>query len=52
MFSACTNYFLLPDRFHYSDPRNESHLEYEDIYFASLENLKLHAQLIKDNVIL
>ncbi|OFZ25736.1 MAG: hypothetical protein A2181_00295 [Bdellovibrionales bacterium RIFOXYA1_FULL_38_20] len=48
MFSACTNYFLLPDRFHYSDPRNESHLEYEDIYFASLENLKLHAQLIKD----
>ena len=44
---ACTNYFLLPDRFHYSDPRNESFLDYEDIYFASKENLKLHAQLIK-----
>ena len=44
---ACTNYFLVPDRFHYSDPRNESYLDYEDIYFASKENLKLHAQLIK-----
>ena len=46
--TSCTNYFLAPaNRIHYNDPKNEFSLDYEDIYFASIDKLKLHAQYIK-----
>ncbi len=47
MLVSCTHVFFQPDRIHYYDPALQGVHDFEDMYFGSYDNLKLHAQYLK-----